>query len=353
MATMKDVARRAGVSTATVSRVINNTAYVEPVTRERVEKAMREFNYHRNAAALALAKRSGNMLGLLTGNLDDPFFSRLARGVEDITRQAGVRLMLCSGGHQAELEKSGLDFLINQGCEAIVAHVTRMGEEELLRYAAHTPALVLVNRYLPAIANRCIWLDNAKAAQAATELLIRQGHRRIACVTADLPIDDRAQRLAGYRKAMAAAGIEVPGAWIISVPFNEKGGELAAERVLASDPRFTAAVTFNDVMAAGMMRTCHQRHIQLPDAPRASRCRSTAAATSRRRTTAFRPSLSCETLSPMASRMSKASAANERPVTQCERMKSITWPVACAHILRLSKPLRCCSTPSSTGAVYG
>ncbi|WP_400258040.1 LacI family DNA-binding transcriptional regulator [Serratia nevei] len=266
MATMKDVARRAGVSTATVSRVINNTAYVEPVTRERVEKAMREFNYHRNAAALALAKRSGNMLGLLTGNLDDPFFSRLARGVEDITRQAGVRLMLCSGGHQAELEKSGLDFLINQGCEAIVAHVTRMGEEELLRYAAHTPALVLINRYLPAIANRCIWLDNANAAQTATELLIRQGHRRIACVTADLPIDDRAQRLAGYRKAMAAAGIEVPGSWIISVPFNERGGELAAERVLASDPRFTAAVTFNDVMAAGMMRTCHQRHIQLPEA---------------------------------------------------------------------------------------
>ncbi|MGP2728408.1 substrate-binding domain-containing protein, partial [Serratia marcescens] len=191
---------------------------------------------------------------------------RLARGVEDITRQAGVRLMLCSGGHQAELEKSGLDFLINQGCEAIVAHVTRMGEEALLRYAAHTPALVLINRYLPAIANRCIWLDNANAAQTATELLIRQGHRRIACVTADLPIDDRAQRLAGYRQAMAAAGIEVPGSWIISVPFNERGGELAAERVLASDQRFTAAVTFNDVMAAGMMRTCHQRQVQLPEA---------------------------------------------------------------------------------------
>jgi len=160
MATMKDVARRAGVSTATVSRVINSTAYVEPVTRERVEKAMREFNYHRNAAALALAKRSGNMLGLLTGNLDDPFFSRLARGVEDITRKDGVKLMVCSGGHQAELEKNGLDFLINQGCESIVAHVTRMSDADILRYAAHTPAMVVINRYLPAIANRCIWLDN-------------------------------------------------------------------------------------------------------------------------------------------------------------------------------------------------
>ncbi len=244
MATMKDVARRAGVSTATVSRVINNSAYVEPVTRERVEKAMREFNYHRNAAALALAKRSGNMLGLLTGNLDDPFFSRLARGVEDITRQAGVRLMLCSGGHQAELEKSGLDFLINQGCEAIVAHVTRMGEEELLRYAAHTPALVLVNRYLPTIANRCIWLDNAKAAQAATELLIRQGHRRIACVTTDLPIDDRAQRLAGYRKAMAAAGIDIVG-------FG-RFGQVIGRLLMANKMRIT--VLERDVSAVGVLR---------------------------------------------------------------------------------------------------
>lgn len=77
MATIKDVAGLAGVSTATVSRVINQTAWVEPVTRERVEKAMRELNYHRNAAAIALAKRSGDMLGLLTGNLADPFLRGL------------------------------------------------------------------------------------------------------------------------------------------------------------------------------------------------------------------------------------------------------------------------------------
>lgn len=266
MATMKEVAQLAGVSVATVSRVINNTTYVEPVTRERVEMAMREFNYHRNAAALALSKRSGNMLGLLTGNLDDPFFSRLARGVEDITRKEGVRLMVCNGGHQAELEKSGLDFLINQGCEAIVAHVTRMNEEDILRYAAHTPALVVVNRYLPAISNRCIWLDNVSAAHAATTMLIERGHRKIAHVTADLPIDDRTQRLEGYRRAMASAGISAPSSWVISVPFDEKGGELAAERVLTSGQQFTAVLTYNDVMAAGMMRTFHQKSIKLPDA---------------------------------------------------------------------------------------
>ncbi|MBC8944861.1 MULTISPECIES: LacI family DNA-binding transcriptional regulator [Xenorhabdus] len=265
MATMKDVAHKAGVSVATVSRVINNTVYVEPGTRERVEKAMRELNYHRNSAALALAQRCGNMLGLLTGNLADPFFSLLSRGVERIARKKEAKLMVCSGGHQAELEKSALDFLINQGCEAIVAYVSRMNEADILRYAAHTPGLVVINRYLPAIANRCIWLDNISASQTAINYLLQNGHRKIAYITADLPIDDRRLRLEGYYSAMANAGITVPGGWVISVPFNEKGGEQAAEKLLDSGINFTAAVTFNDVMAAGMMRSLHRRGIRLPE----------------------------------------------------------------------------------------
>ncbi len=188
MATIKDVASLAGVSTATVSRVINQTAWVEPVTRERVEKAMRDLNYRRNAAAIALAKRSGDMLGLLTGNLADPFFARLARGVEDVSRKQQYRLMVCSGGHDEDMEKAGLDFLVNQGCEAIVVHASRLADKELLRYAAHFPALVVVNRYIAGMANRCIWLENRSAAREATRYLLANGHRRIACVTSDLPI---------------------------------------------------------------------------------------------------------------------------------------------------------------------
>jgi len=227
MATIKDVAELAGVSTATVSRVINQTAWVEPVTRERVEKAMRELNYHRNAAAIALAKRSGDMLGLLTG-------------------------------------KSGLDFLINQGCEAIVVHASRLSEKELLRYAAHFPAMVVVNRYIAGMANRCVWLENSQAAKTATLHLLEQGHRCIACVTSDLPIIDRRERLEGYRQALAEYGITPDKNWVISVPFNEEGGERAAHQLLNCGIPFTAAVTFNDVMAAGIMRILHQQGITLP-----------------------------------------------------------------------------------------
>lgn len=264
MATIKDVAELAGVSTATVSRVINQTAWVEPVTRERVEKAMRELNYRRNAAAIALAKRSGDMLGLLTGNLADPFFARLARGVEEVSRAERFRLMVCSGGHDEGMEKAGLDFLINQGCEAIVVHTSRLPEKELLRYAAHLPAMVVVNRYIAGMANRCVWLENCHAAKTATLHLLEQGHRCIACVTSDLPIIDRHERLEGYRQALAQYGITPEKSWVISVPFNEEGGERAAHQLLNCTAPFTAAVTFNDVMAAGIMRILHQKGISLP-----------------------------------------------------------------------------------------
>lgn len=254
----------AGVSTATVSRVINQTAWVEPVTRERVEKAMRDLNYRRNAAAIALAKRSGDMLGLLTGNLADPFFAHLARGVEDVSRKQQYRLMVCSGGHDEEMEKAGLDFLVNQGCEAIVVHASRLPDKELLRYAAHFPALVVVNRYIAGMANRCIWLENRSAAREATRYLLANGHRRIACVTSDLPIIDRQERLDGYREALEEYGISPDPRWVISVPFNEEGGERAAHQLINSGLPLTAAVTFNDVMAAGIMRILHQRGVQLP-----------------------------------------------------------------------------------------
>lgn len=95
---------------------------------------------------MALVKRSGYMLEVLPGNLDDPFFSRLVQNVKDNTRKEGVRLMVCSGSHQAKLEKIGLNLMISLGCEAIGSQVTRMKEEDILRYATHTLTVVVVNQ---------------------------------------------------------------------------------------------------------------------------------------------------------------------------------------------------------------
>ncbi|SUH47876.1 transcriptional regulator [Salmonella enterica subsp. enterica] len=114
------------------------------------------------------------------------------------------------------------------------------------------------------MANRCIWLENRSAAREATRYLLANGHRRIACVTSDLPIIDRQERLDGYREALEEYGISPDPRWVISVPFNEEGGERAAHQLINSGLPLTAAVTFNDVMAAGIMRILHQRGVQLP-----------------------------------------------------------------------------------------
>lgn len=151
MATMKDVADLAGVSTATVSRVINRTSYVEPVTQERVERAIKALNYRRDARATALANRSNNTLGLLTGNLADPFFALIAKSVEEVARANGCQLVVVSGGHNAQREKEGIDFLISQGCEAMVVHSKMLDDTTLMQYAAQLPAMVLLNRTIAQI----------------------------------------------------------------------------------------------------------------------------------------------------------------------------------------------------------
>lgn len=227
---MKDVADLAGVSTATVSRVINRTSYVEPVTQERVERAIKALNYRRDARATALANRSNNTLGLLTGNLADPFFALIAKSVEEVARANGCQLVVVSGGHNAQREKEGIDFLISQGCEAMVVHSKMLDDTTLMQYAAQLPAMVLLNRTIAQISNRSVWVDNRAGARKSVEYLIEQGHRKIACITSDLPIEDRTDRLAGYRDAMNAANLAIPTGWVINQNFSESGGEEAADR---------------------------------------------------------------------------------------------------------------------------
>ncbi len=222
---MKDVADMAGVSTATVSRVINRTSYVEPVTQERVELAIKELNYHRDTRTIALANYSNNTLGLLTGNLADPFFALIAKSVEEVARAKDCQLVVVSGGHNAQREKEGLDFLISQGCEAMVVHSKMLDDNTLIKYAAQLPAMVLLNRTIAQISNRSVWVDNRAGAHKSVEFLIQQGHRKIACITSDLPIEDRTDRLEGYRDAMKAANLTIPTGWIINQDFSESGGE--------------------------------------------------------------------------------------------------------------------------------
>ncbi len=202
MATIKDIAQAAGVSLATVSRVINNGPKVGNETRKRVKKIMEEMGYRPNANARALVTKRSASLGVVIAELHDPFFAMLAHGVESITRKNNVQILLSAGSIEKETELRAIETLLEHRVEAMVVHSKALDDETLIGFANQVPGFVLINRYIPEIANRCVWLDNVTGGRLMAEYAINQGHEHVAVISSQYRIDDPNHRLEGIRNAI-------------------------------------------------------------------------------------------------------------------------------------------------------
>lgn len=265
MPTIKDVAKAAGVSTATVSRVINKSPKASQSSIDAVTQAMQMLGYRPNAAARALVSQSSNTVGVLVGDVSDPFFGTLVKSVDKVARQHGKHLLIGNGYHNEQDERTTLDLLINSRCEAIVVHAKALQDEELIRYAQEVKGLVLINRNIPELNERCVSLDNSKGAYLATEHLIRQGHRHIACIASKSHISDTDERLLGYQSALRDNNIAFINNYVAFGEPNSDGGEMAMTEILSKSLPFSAVVAYNDYMAAGAMTTLRQNGISIPE----------------------------------------------------------------------------------------
>ncbi len=232
MATIKDVAREAGVSVATVSRVINKSPKASQASIDAVTSAMHKLGYRPNAAARALVNQSTNTIGVLVSDVSDPFFGTLVKAVDTVAHREGKHLLIGNGYHRAEEERRALELLINSRCDALVIHSKALPDEELIEYANEVKTLVLINRHIPQLADRCISLDNQKGAYLATDFLIRQGHRNIACISSSHQIEDAEQRIAGYQQALSEHGITLSSSYIEKASPDSEGGEQAMTNLL-------------------------------------------------------------------------------------------------------------------------
>ena len=190
MAKKKDTAQAAVVSLATVSRVINNGPKVGNDTRKRVKKIMEEMGYRPNANARALVTKRSASLGVVIAELHDPFFAMLAHGVESITRKNNVQILLSAGSIEKETELRAIETLLGHRVEAMVVHSKALDDETLIGFANQVPGFVLINRYIPEIANRCVWLDNVTGGRLMAEYAINQGHEHVAVISSQYRIDD-------------------------------------------------------------------------------------------------------------------------------------------------------------------
>ena len=264
MITIRDVARQAGVSVATVSRVLNNSALVSPDTRDVVMKAVTQLGYRPNANAQALATQVSDTIGVVVMDVSDAFFGALVKAVDTVAQQHQKYVLIGNRYHEAEKERHAIEVLIRQRCSALIVHSKALSDDELSDFMQHIPGMVLINRIVPGYAHRCVGLDNVSGALMATRMLLNHGHQRIGYLSSIHGIEDDDMRRDGWSKALQEQGIIAPDSWIGSGSPDMQGGEAAMVELLGRNLGLTAVFAYNDSMAAGALTTLKDNGIVVP-----------------------------------------------------------------------------------------
>lgn len=264
MATIYQVSELAGVSLATVSRVMNNNARVSEATRNKVLDAMAQLGYRPNSIAQSLASNRSNSVGILVSELHGPFYGEMLSGIENECRAAGKHVIIAAGHSEAESEKDGIEFLISRNCDALILHVEAVSDDYLTKLAGGKLPIVLINRYIAKLADNCISLDNELGGYLATQQLLQQGHTQLAYIAGPMWKSDAKDRYAGHLRAMAEHGLTFNPALLAEGDFRDSGGSACMQRLLATKLPFTALVCANDEMAAGAMEVAREQGLQVP-----------------------------------------------------------------------------------------
>lgn len=265
MPTIRDVARLANVSVATVSRVLNGSSKVSEQSRRAVLEAQKELSFCLNANARALAHQDSEIIGATVPDLYDPYFGALIRSCERTAQLQGFTLLVLQTFHDVERERRAIDTLLSHQCRGLIIHALTLPEDELADYMRRVPFMVLINRTLKGFEERCVGIDDLKGEYLVVKELLSQGHRDIAFVGSNHRIHDAFDRHAGYVKALKEAGITPDPHLLINVEPYMEGGAEAARELLARKVPFTAVACYNDYMAAGFMAELGEAGYRVPD----------------------------------------------------------------------------------------
>jgi len=265
--TLEEVARLAGVSRSTVSRVINNQPNVRPQTRERVWQAIRKSGYQPHAVARSLVTNRTQIIGLVTPEtvttlFVDPFFPLLLRGATEACNTHQYQLMLSLFTGPADQQEMYQRVLRNGYLDGVIVASTSLDDRLIPNLLRDRIPFVSVGRY-PNERVHYVDVDNVGGARIAVEHLIRLGHRRIATITGRLDMIAGEDRLSGYRQALEARRIPVEEELIVKGDFTESSGMVSMQRLLAVSP--SAVFVASDAMAIGALKALHQAGRRVPE----------------------------------------------------------------------------------------
>lgn len=263
--TIKDIAREAGVSITTVSRVLNNKEDgTSKETREKVLLVMKDLNYQPNKLARGLVTKRSNMLGLIVPNISNPYFPELCRGAEDEANLRNYSLIICNSDDQSQKEENYLRLLQEQQVDGILlSSKNRLSQTSKDLLQSGRIPYILFDRGDEASNQSGVFLDNEKGGYLAGKHLTDLGHTKIACLTGPTEIRNSQQRLTGFQLALAEAGVEIPPSFILVGDFQMETAYKIAKEFLQLNS-VTAIFAGNDLMACGVYRAAHELGIQIP-----------------------------------------------------------------------------------------
>jgi LacI family transcriptional regulator len=263
MPTIKDVARRAGVAPITASRVINDSGYVRESTRRRVEEAIDALGYVPNRIARSLRSKRTHTLALVLSDIANPFWTTVARGVEDVANGAGFSVILCNTDESPIKEDSYVRVLLQKQVDGFLLVPAHSDAHSAALILKQSVPLVVLDRTVPLPVDM-VRSDSVGGAHDLTCHLLNLGHRRIAMLSGPREVSTAVDRVAGYRSALLEAGIPWDDHIVIYETFTREGGHTMAQRVITLKPHPTALFAGNNFIAIGAFRALREAGLDVP-----------------------------------------------------------------------------------------
>jgi LacI family transcriptional regulator len=263
MSTIEDVAKRAGVSKMTVSRVINNSGYASRETRERVERAIEELGYVPNLLARSLRFKTTKTIALVLTDITNPYFTTIARGVEDTASEHGFSVIFCNTDESQDEEAKYLNVLVQKQVDGMVLVPACCTTESVAFLSDRAVPFVILDRRIPDAQVDTVRCDSERGAYELTDHLLEQGHTQIAILSGPAVVTTAADRVEGFQHALRDAGLD--SSRVYYGAYSVEGGYRTAQRAIAESPRPTALFAANNFIAFGALRALREHGLRVPD----------------------------------------------------------------------------------------
>jgi LacI family transcriptional regulator len=261
--TMRDVARLAGVSTSTVSAVINESVGVSPKRKERVLSAMSALDYQPDAIARSLKTGRSNAIGVIVPDITNAFYPEVIRGAEVAAQTAGYSVLLCDSSEDRGIEERHLNALFSRRVDGVILACCVNSRASELVVRRNIP-VIFIDRLPPSRAVNSVCTDNIAAGQLAAEHLIGLGHKRIGMLAGHLGLSPHHDRLEGFRKAMQEAHLPILDEYLIEGNVQVDDGAEAGHRLLSLPTPPTAILASNNKLLLGVLQAVEERNVSIP-----------------------------------------------------------------------------------------